>query len=266
VAASKSQDRADRAARQRLRSYTARQTVHRTQVQRRRRDNIIAGIALLAVIVLATVAQVLYFTAGPGIPAATPTASPSPTASSSAAPQANSGDVPSSSIAEGRTWTGDLTINGIPLAISLDGALAPQGVSSFISLSKSGFYNGLTCHRLTTGGFYVLQCGDPKGDGSGGPDYSYGPIENAPADGVYPAGTIAMARQSGNAYSNGSQFFIVYRDTTIPADAAGGYTVLGTITSGLDQLNTAVTAVGVAGGSTDGAPAVPTTIDSITVQ
>jgi peptidyl-prolyl cis-trans isomerase B (cyclophilin B) len=255
----------ERQARQHLREYTARQTLHDERIRRRRRDNLIAGIAALVVIALAIGAQLLYFTAGPGIPAPTP--SPSPSASASpAATGANTGDVPDPALAEGRAWTGTLTLNDVPLGITLDGSAAPQGVASFISLTQSGFYTGKSCHRLTNGGFFVLQCGAPNPDGSGDVGYSFGPVENAPADDVYPAGTIALARQSGNAYSNGSQFFVVYQDTTIPADAGGGYTVIGQVTSGLDQLAAAVTDAGVADGSTDGAPATPTTITSVTVQ
>ena len=96
--------------------------------------------------------------------------------------------------------------------------------------------------------------------------YSFGPIENAPADGVYPAGTIAMARASGDAYSNGRQFFIVFQDSTLPNDAAGGYTVVGSVTSGLDSLMAQIANAGTADGSTDGAPLVATTITSLTIQ
>lgn len=256
MAPSKQNDRDARQARERLRAYQARQTVHQEKVKRRKRDNWIGGIAVIVIVALAIGTQLLFFSK----PAATSaSASPSPSASTAAG-------VPSKSIAEGRTWTGDLTINGIKLGVSLDGAAAPQAVSSTISLVQKKFYDGLTCHRLTNGGFYVLQCGDPKGDGSGGPGYSYGPIENAPKDDKYPAGTIAMARQGGNADSQGSQFFIVYKDTTIPSDAAGGYTVIGTITSGLDTLVTDVADKGVQGGGTDGKPAVTTKIDSFTLQ
>lgn len=255
MAPSKQNDRDARQARERLRAYQARQTVHEEKVKRRRRDNWIGGIAVIVIVALAVGTQLLFF-AKPG----TPSASASPSASATAA------GVPSKSIAEGRTWTGDLTINGIKLGVSLDGAAAPQAVSSTISLTQKKFYDGLTCHRLTNGGFYVLQCGDPKGDGTGGPGYSYGPIENAPKDDKYPAGTLAMARQSGNANSQGSQFFIVYKDTTIPSDAAGGYTVIGKITSGLDTLVTDVADKGVQGGGTDGKPAVTTKIDSFTLQ
>ena len=159
-----------------------------------------------------------------------------------------------------------MTINGIPLGVSLDGAKAPQAVSSTVYLTQKKFYDGLSCHRLTNGGFYVLQCGDPQGTGNGGPGYEYGPIENAPSDDKYPAGTIAMARQGNNAESQGSQFFIVYKDTTIGHDDAGGYTVIGKVTSGLDTLVKQVADKGVKGGGTDGTPAVATKIDAFTLQ
>lgn len=257
------QEREAREARARARGYQARRTVHEHQVKRRKRDNVTAAIGLGVVLVLAVGAQLLYFNGGPGTkapsPSATPTATPTPTAPAGA----NTGDVPPSTLAEDRTWTGTLTLNDVPLGITLDGEAAPQAVSSTISLITSDFYQDVPCHRLTTEGIFVLQCGDPTGEGSGGPGYSYGPVENAPADNVYPAGTIAMARQGGNAFSQGSQFFIVYKDTTIPADAAGGYTVLGSVTSGLDQLKKKITDAGAKDGET---PVVETKITSATIK
>ncbi|MFK4728496.1 peptidylprolyl isomerase [Agromyces mediolanus] len=255
-----SNDRQAREERARLRTYQARQEVHTRKQRRRTRDNVIAVLALVVVLVLATAAQLFYFSGGPGAPEAAPSETPAPTEPAGE----NQGDVPPADLAEGRTWTGTLTLNGIPLGVELDGAAAPQAVSSEISLAQAGFYDGVGCHRLTTSGLFVLQCGDPNGDGTGGPGYNYGPVENAPADGLYPAGTIAMARSTSQ-YSQGSQFFIVYEDTTLPGDT-GGYTVLGTVTSGLDELRTAVIDAGVAGGAGDGAPAVPVTIDSFTLQ
>jgi len=105
----------------------------------------------------------------------------------------------------------------------------------------------------------VLQCGDPTGQGSGGPGYSYG-IENAPKDGNYPRGALAMARTS-DPNSNGSQFFIVYKDTSLPTEG-GGYSIFGTVTKGLDIVDK-IAAEGVAGGGGDGAPAQPVSILSI---
>ncbi|MFF2270699.1 peptidylprolyl isomerase [Agromyces sp. NPDC058136] len=257
-----SNDRQAREERARLRTYQARQEVHAGKQKRRTRDNVIAVLALVVVLALAVGAQLFFFNGGPGTPEPVASETPAPTEAAGE----NQGDVPSPELAEGRTWTGTLTLNDIPLGIELDGAAAPQAVASSISLIRSGFYDGVSCHRLTTEGLYVLQCGDPEGTGSGGPDYSYGPVENAPADNLYPAGTIAMARQSGNGYSHGSQFFIVYEDTTLPTDAAGGYTVIGKVTSGLDALQAGVIDAGVADGASDGAPVVPTTITSVTIQ
>ncbi|MEO6827557.1 MAG: peptidylprolyl isomerase [Microbacteriaceae bacterium] len=262
--APKKQDRQSRQSRERLRAYQARRAVHDKTLARRRRDNVFASIGLVIVLVLAVVAQVSYFGAGPGKSSAS---AASTTDLCTQKPDAkNTGDVPARSVSECRTWTGTMTINSVPLGIRLDGRKAPQAVASTVSLIQKGFYTGVSCHRLTTGGFFVLQCGDPTGDGTGGPGYSYGPLENVPKDNLYPAGTIAMARSTGNPQSQGSQFFIVYKDTTISADAAGGYTVIGSVTSGLPELAKAVTDAGVADGSTDGKPKVPTVITSVTVR
>jgi len=88
-----------------------------------------------------------------------------------------------------------------------------------------------------------------------------------PADNKYPAGTIAVARTGNNAYGNGTQFFIVYKDTVIPADSAGGYTIVGKVTSGLDVV-TKIAAAGLKTGEsdTDGAPAEAVTIDSFSLK
>jgi peptidyl-prolyl cis-trans isomerase B (cyclophilin B) len=150
----------------------------------------------------------------------------------------------------------------------VDGTKAPQAAAVFKSLSDEGYFNGKSCHRLTTADrFGVLQCGSPNGDGQGDPDYTWGPLENTPADNTYPAGTIAVARTGNNAYGNGTQFFIVYKDTVIPADAAGGYTVVGKVTSGLDVVsNIAAAGITPGAGDTDGAPKQPVTIDSFSLK
>nr|WP_255480028.1 peptidylprolyl isomerase [Quadrisphaera sp. RL12-1S] len=191
-------------------------------------------------------------------------ACPAPTSTPAATPVA-SGTAPDASVAQARAWTGTITTSCGPIGIQLEGAQAPKAVASFVSLAEKGFFNGTPCHRLVTAGIYVLQCGDPTGTGTGGPGYSFGPVENAPSDNVYPAGTIAMARQGGNGDSQGSQFFLVYKDSTIPSDSAGGYTVFGRITSGLDVVER-VAEAGVSGGAGDGTPTTPISIEQVTVQ
>lgn len=152
-----------------------------------------------------------------------------------------------------------LTTNCGPIVIALDPA-APQTVSSAVFLAEEGFYNDTSCHRLTTAGIFVLQCGDPLGDGTGGPGYVL-PDENLPADGEanYPAGTVAMANAGPG--TSGSQFFIVYEDTTLPGD----YTIFGQVTEGLDIVRE-IASVGTVDGGADGQPRQPVFIESATVQ
>lgn len=255
----------DREAKDRLRRYNARQSVHEARGARRRRDNI-AGLAGLVVVAVAAGAlQWFYFTGGPGAPEPTPT--PTPVASASPEPEQNTGEVPDPALAEGRSWTGTLALNDIELGIELDGVAAPQAVASFVQGVQQEYYPGKTCHRLVlTDTAGLLQCGSLDGQGTSDPGYGFGPIENAPADQVYPAGTIAMARIGNDAYSQGRQFFIVFQDTTLPADGAGGYTVFGQVTSGLDQLVSGIADAGTADGSADGPPAVSTAITGLTIQ
>lgn len=265
--ASGKQHKDQREARDRLQRYQARQQVHAHQTKRRVRDNIIAVAGVVLIAGLAATTQIFYFSAGPGAP----TAEPSPGASD---PAGQNVGAPDPSLSEGRIWTGEMVLNGsIPLAIELDGVNAPQATAGFIQDAESGYYSGKTCHRLATSdGFAFLQCGSLDGTGAGDPDFSYGPIENAPADNIYPAGTIAMARAGNDAFSNGHQFFIVTDTTTLPSDSAGGYTVVGKVTGGLELLIQDVTSQGIDPESLEsspdgtGLPLIPTTITSVTLQ
>lgn len=258
-------DRETREARERLRVYQARQAVHQGQRKRRTRDNILAAVGVVLLVGLASTAQVLYFTNGPGAPSAAPSSSASatPTPSASATAGKNVGDIPAASTAEGRTWTGSLTINGIRMDYTLDGAKAPQAVAVWLQEARTGYFDGKTCHRVVTGS--LIQCGSEDGKGTSETDFSFGPIENAPASGTYPAGTLALARRGNDAYSQGHQFFIVTKDTPLPADSAGGYTVFGTVTSNLDQLATQIVDKGTSTAGGDGPPKVATTIDAVSV-
>jgi len=235
--------------------FEARQAKIASAKIRNSRDNRFALIATGLVLLVALGVQAIFAASS-----SSPTSSATPSATETTSPL-----VPDPSLAEARTWSGNITLNGENLSVELDGANAPQATANFLSLARSGFYNDLKCHRLTNGGFFVLQCGDPNGDGTGGPGYSWGPIENAPSDDLYPKGTIAMARQSGNAASQGSQFFIVYEDTQIPSDSAGGYSVFGKITSGLEKLKPVFDA-GTKNGATDGEPKVETKLGPIVLN
>ena len=231
---------------------------------RRRQQAVGAVVAVLAVAAGAVALTRMVGSDASATPAATSTSTPSPASSSpaTATPTKQYKSVPPKSLAEATTWTAKVATSAGPLTLELYGDKAPQTVASFLFLSRDKYYDGSPCHRLTTAGIYVLQCGDPTGTGQGGPGYHYG-IENAPKDGKYPAGTLAMARTT-DVNSNGSQFFMVYKDSSLPTDG-GGYSIFGKVTSGLDVLK-AIAAKGTANGTSDGPPKEPVTITSITVE
>ncbi|PZF91488.1 peptidylprolyl isomerase [Micromonospora deserti] len=136
------------------------------------------------------------------------------------------------------TQTMTIDTNLGPITAKIDRAAVPCTAASFTHLAEKNFFDNTKCHRLVTEGIKVLQCGDPsatgKGwretDGTGGPSYRLAE-ENLPTDKrpPYPEGVIAMAN-SGQPGSTGSQFFIVYGDSPLDPN----YTVLGTITGGMD--------------------------------
>ncbi len=195
------------------------------------------------------------------------------------------------------TGTMTLTTNLGVIEISLDVTNAPCAATSFKYLADEGFFDNTTCHRLTTEGLYVLQCGDPSGTGSGGPTYSFAD-ENLPsvdstpsadpsastdpsasadpstsadpsasptqesATYTYTRGTVAMANSGPN--TNGSQFFIVYQDSPLPPN----YSIIGTVTQGLEIVDQVAAggATGTDGATvTDGTPATTIRLQSVTV-
>jgi len=180
-------------------------------------------------------------------------------------------------------YTAAINTNLGPIDINLLNSKATCTVNSFVHLATAGYFNASQCHRVTTtSGLYVLQCGDPyakattkltcsqaaKSPGTGGPGYEFA-SENLPTGAsssgsvTYKAGTVAMAN-SGGSSTNGSQFFLVYKNSTLgPA-----YTPFGTITSGLDILQKVANA-GTSctySGAGDGAPKEKVIINSVTIK
>lgn len=189
-------------------------------------------------------------------------ASPEPAAKKVDAP--HSGKVPTNPA----TVSASMSTNQGNLGLVLDNAKAPCTVNSFASLAQKGYFNDTPCHRLTTSpSLSVLQCGDPTGSGTGGPGYQFAneyPTDQYPPNDpalqqpvVYPRGTLAMANAGPG--TNGSQFFLVYKDSQLPPN----YTAFGTIdATGLATLDK-IAAAGVAGGGQDGKPATDVRIKSI---
>ena len=162
-------------------------------------------------------------------------------------------------IAPGRTGKLTLVTNCGNIVITTYGKVAPVTMTALTALAKAKYFDGSLCHRLTTSGLFVLQCGDPSATGGGSPNFQFGD-ENLPkaVANNYPAGTVAMANSGPG--TNGSQFFLVYGDTTLGAN----YTIWGKMTSGLDIVK-AIAAAGVKGGGADGTPAKTIAIEKVIV-
>jgi peptidyl-prolyl cis-trans isomerase B (cyclophilin B) len=255
------------------RRYAKRQATLAQRAKARRTRQQVTAAVLSVLVVVGGIFAVTRFVGGSSGTKKTSTPAASSTPTGATCPQATPAKVakpqqfskpPAKTLAAGRTWTASVATTCGPMTFELDGAKAPQTVSSFIYLARKGFFNNTTCHRLVTSGIYVLQCGDPTATGNGGPGYGFG-IENAPASGDYPAGTIAMARTS-DPKSNGSQFFLVYQDSKLPTDG-GCYSIFGTVKTGLYVL-TKVAAGGAATADATGntAPNTPINITSVTVK
>ena len=168
-------------------------------------------------------------------------------------------ELPTAGITDSNKASISFTTNQGEIVIETIPSLAPLTVNAIAALAQKNYFDNTICHRLTTEGIFVLQCGDPTGTGTGGPGFNI-PDENLPQpiENNYPAGTVAMANAGPG--TSGSQFFLVYQDTTLGPD----YTIWGSITSGLDILQT-IASAGVVDGGADGAPATGVTIESTKV-
>lgn len=208
---------------------------------------------VLAAVVVVGVAVYVIANQSDGTPSATPSVS----ASSAAAGCSETGSLqttPKQYSSAPNSDTGAKTLqlntNCGRISIALN-EKAPNTTKIMSNLAKDGYFDLTACHRLTTSGLYVLQCGDPTGTGAGSPGFKFAdenlPIAQGSDTYNYNRGTIAMANSGAN--TNGSQFFIVYNTSPLPPN----YSVWGQVTSGLDVVDR-IAAAGVQGGGTDGKP------------
>jgi peptidyl-prolyl cis-trans isomerase B (cyclophilin B) len=172
------------------------------------------------------------------------------------APKPEKAQRPEAPLAAGKTFTVTLETNCGAIGIRLATARAPKTAASFASLVRQGFYDGLTFHRIVPG--FVIQAGDPRGDGQGGPGYQI--VEKPPSRLRYTHGVVAMAKtQADPPGSSGSQFFIVTGpDAQLPPD----YALVGTVRSGFD----AVDRIGALPTGSDERPTTPVIIGKATLS
>jgi peptidyl-prolyl cis-trans isomerase B (cyclophilin B) len=274
-----------------------RQLERRAAKERRRRIYAIVGSVVGALVVIGAVVATVVLTKRDSGSQTTSAATTTPTSATSAAPSApgqlpafaapanlgancqyppsaDQASKPNNPPRTGKVPTdpaqvsASMSTNQGNIGLQLDNAKSPCTVNSFASLAQQGFFNDTPCHRLTTSdALSVLQCGDPTGQGTGGPGYQFDnefPTNQFQPDDpklqqpvTYPQGTLAMANAGPG--TNGSQFFLVYKDSQLPPN----YTVFGTIDqTGLATLDKIATA-GTADGSQDGKPKDDVQIKSI---
>ena len=206
---------------------------------RRRRNLVMSaafGVLLVVVAVFLLVTKLGDNDPAPAAAAPTPSASPTTAAKGDCtynkgteAATKDAGQPPNGKVPTTGTVSVDVTTTQGDMTFSLDRSKAPCTVNSFAYLAGKKYYDNTPCHRLTTAAtFGVLQCGDPGGTGGGGPGYQY--ADELDPNGKYTKGVLAMA--NAGADTNGSQFFIVYRNT----DLKPNYTIFGTVTKGLDVV------------------------------
>ena len=175
----------------------------------------------------------------------------------------DAGTPPTENIPTTGTLNVTLATNQGEIGMELDRTTAPCTVNAIEHLVDNGYYDDTVCHRLTTSGIFVLQCGDPSGAGSGGPGFQFAneyPTDELEGEAtspvIYPRGSIAMA--NAGADTNGSQFFLNYEDSPL----APNYTYFGQISEeGLATLDS-IAETGVEGGAGDGAPAEEVRIET----
>jgi peptidyl-prolyl cis-trans isomerase B (cyclophilin B) len=203
-----------------------------------------------------------------------PSTSPAPTAPADTKNIIKTGTPPTTGILNKGTRTMTLNSNLGTITVTLNAAKAPCAAESLSYLASKKFYDKTTCDNLITQGPYVLMCGDPTNTGSGGPDYTFA-TENLPTDQQpnYQLGDVAMLN---NGSGNGSQFMFIYKDTPVNTNPSTGaetpaipsnFTIVGTVTGGMDVVQKIATAGAAAAGSNGAtAPKEKVTFSTVTVS
>jgi peptidyl-prolyl cis-trans isomerase B (cyclophilin B) len=284
--------------RRRARERYEQQRAARLEKHRRNRKRAGIGVAVLCVLgLIAGVSLALVGGGGTSVASPKSTAKAKATASASASPSATTSaaavtepaqhctytsstagtvvkaSLPTASPDYKAAYTASINTNRGAIKIDLLNSKATCTVNSFVHLASDDFWNSTQCHRASnSGGLYMLQCGDPTAKaslklscssatiGTGGPGYEFASENLTRA--TYPAGTLAMAN-TGSADSNGSQFFLVFKQTALPAD----YTPFGTITSGLGILqNVAKAGTSCTYSAGGGVPKEKVIIDNVSIK
>jgi peptidyl-prolyl cis-trans isomerase B (cyclophilin B) len=254
--------------------------------RRKRRNRAVAlgsgGVA--AAVAILVLFLVFHNTSGSKSSAAASTKTPTPTPSATATAATPTGvacggtvpnaasktkpvftKAPAQAISDTKTYEATFDTSCGTFVVKFDQASAPNTVNSLVFLIQHHFYDGLTFHRISRG--FVIQGGDPKGDGTGGPGYTT--VDAPPANAQYPVGTIAMAKTGSDPNgTSGSQFFVVTSSTAQQALAPNGtgqYAIVGHVVSGLDVVQK-IAALPILNGATDGQPAQHVYIVKVTLK
>ncbi len=153
-----------------------------------------------------------------------------------------------------KTYTARLETSVGDIVIDLTAKETPKTVGNFVNLARTGFYDNTIFHRVIDG--FMIQGGDPKGNGTGGPGYKF---DDEPFEGSYTRGTVAMANSGPN--TNGSQFFIMHADEALPP----AYVIFGKVSEGMEVVDKIATAATIQDGRENSRPVEPVVVKKVTI-
>jgi cyclophilin family peptidyl-prolyl cis-trans isomerase len=252
-----------------LAKLAARRQAERAAAKRRRMIATLLIVGAVALVTIVVVTGLALSGENPAPPAASASPSPSPAAGCSREVPKAAGErkptfdrAPEISIDPSKTYTATIDTSCGTIETELLAKQATAAVNNFVFLARKRFYDGLTWHRLVQG--FVIQGGDPKGDGTGGPGYEF-PVTVTKGVSFDAAGVLAYAHAATG--GNGSQFFITLAPATNLDPPQGKYTIFGQVTSGqnvVDRIGSLPTHPNDQGESS--IPLRPVYIDSITIN